>query len=53
MYYMYNIDVHINLLKSCIDKSLMYNPVLISDDSFGITGVPRNMIIRQLSMYII
>jgi len=38
------------LLKSCMDRSLMYSPVVISELRSGITGVPKYIISLQLSM---
>jgi hypothetical protein len=39
-----------HLLKSCMERSLMYSPVVISELRSGITGVPKYIIILQLSM---
>ena len=42
-----------DLLKSCIERSLMKRPVWIMASRSGITGVPRNRIICHSSKYII
>lgn len=39
-----------NLLKSCMERSFMYRPVVTNALRSGITGVPRYIIICQLSM---